>query len=128
MYGWLVKEQKGWLLSTSINSVEPWLNVSSYIAKRIERGKWDVLSVALNCPIAVRKVINLGGALRAGRMEIREVTNKIDDEEADVEKEQIQKKRVLTLIDKIQRGEERIRILRGELKLRNKEVRNTLAV
>jgi hypothetical protein len=31
MYGWLVKEQKGWLLSTSINSVEPWLHASSYI-------------------------------------------------------------------------------------------------
>jgi len=84
--------------------------------------------VVLNCPIAVREVINLGGALRAGRMEIRAVTNDIDDEEANVEKEQIQKKRVLNLIDKIQRGEERVRILRGELKLRNKEVRNTLAV
>jgi RNA polymerase primary sigma factor len=92
------------------------------IAKRIESGQQEILSVVLNCPIAVREVINLGGALRAGRMEIREVTNEIDDEEADVKKEQIQKKRVLNLIDKIQRGEERIRILRGELKLRNKEV------
>ena len=92
------------------------------IAKRIERGKWDVLSVVLNCPIAVSEVINLGVALRAGMVEIREVTNEIDDEEADVEKGQIQKKRVLNLIDKIERGEERIRILRRELKLRNKEV------
>jgi RNA polymerase primary sigma factor len=92
------------------------------IAKRIESGQQEILSVVLNCPIAVREVINLGGALRAGRMEIREVTNEIDDEEADVEKEKIQKKRVLNLIDKIERGEERIRILRGKLKLRNKEV------
>ena len=92
------------------------------IARRIESGQQEILGVVLNCPIAVREVINLGGALRAGRMEIREVTNEIDDEEADVEKEQIQKKRVLNLIDKIERGEERIRILRGELKLRNKEV------
>ena len=30
------------------------------IAKRIERGKRDVLSVVFNCPIAVREVINLG--------------------------------------------------------------------
>jgi RNA polymerase primary sigma factor len=81
-----------------------------------------VLSVVLNCPIAVSEVINLGVALRAGMVEIREVTNEIDDEEAGVEQEQIQKKRVLNLIDKIWRGEERIRILRGELKLRNKEV------
>ena len=92
------------------------------IAKRIERGKRDVLSVVLNCPIAIREVINLGGALRAGKIEIREVTNEIDDEETDVEKEQIQKKRVLNLINKIQRGEERIRILQGGLRPKNKEV------
>ena len=60
------------------------------------------------------------GALHAGKIEIREVTNEVDDEETDVEKEQLQKKRVLNLINKIQRGEERIRILQGKLRLRNK--------
>jgi len=92
------------------------------IAKRIESGKRDVLSVVFNCPIAVREVINLGGALRAGKTEIKEVTNEIDDEETSVKEEQIQKKKVLNLINKIQRGEERIRILQAELRLRSKEV------
>ncbi len=92
------------------------------IAKRIKSGQQEVLSVAINCPIAIREVINLGVALRAGRVEVREVTNEIDDEETSVEEKQIQKKRVLSLINKIQRGEERIQILRGELRLRNKEV------
>jgi len=92
------------------------------IAKRIERGKRDVLSVVLNCPIGIREVINLGELLRAGKIEIREVTNEVDDEETDVEKEQIQKKRVLNLINKIQRGEERLRILQGGLRSKNKEV------
>jgi RNA polymerase primary sigma factor len=92
------------------------------IAKRIESGKQEVLSVVLHCPIAVRGVINLGGALRAGKIEIKEVTNEINDEETSIKEEQIQKKRVLNLINKIQRGEERIRILRRELRLRNKEV------
>jgi RNA polymerase primary sigma factor len=92
------------------------------IAKRIESGKRDVLSVVLNCPIAVREVISLGGALRAERTEIKEVTNEIDDEETNVEEEQIQKEIVLSLINKIQRGEERIRILRGGLRSKNKEV------
>jgi RNA polymerase primary sigma factor len=92
------------------------------IARRIESGQREVLSVVLNCPIAIREVINLGGALRAGKIEIREVTNEIDGEETNVKKEQIQKKKVLNLINKIQRGEERIRILQGELRFRNKEV------
>jgi RNA polymerase primary sigma factor len=92
------------------------------IAKRIEHGQLEVLSVVLDCPIAIKEVINLGNALHAGKTTIQEVTNEIDDEETSVEEEQIQKKRVLNLIKKIQRGEERIRFLRGELRLRNKEV------
>ena len=92
------------------------------IAKRIKRGEQEVLSVVINCPVAIREVINLGIALRAGRVEIREVTNEIDDDGATVEEERVQKKRVLSLINKLQRGEERIRILRGELRLKNKEV------
>ena len=92
------------------------------IAKRIKSGQQEVLSVVINCPIAIREVINLGVALRAGRIEVREVTNEIDDEEASVEEGQIQKRKVLSLINKLQRGEERIRILRGELRLRNKGV------
>ena len=35
------------------------------IAKRIESGQQEMLRVVLHCPIAVREVINLGGALRA---------------------------------------------------------------
>jgi RNA polymerase primary sigma factor len=92
------------------------------IARRIETGHRDVLSVVLNCPIAVREVISLGGALRAGKIKIKEVTNEVDDEGTNAEEEQIQKKEVLSLINKIQRGEERIRILQGELRLRNKGV------
>jgi RNA polymerase primary sigma factor len=92
------------------------------IAKRIESGQQEVLSVVFNCPIAIREIINLGGALRAARIEISEVTKEIDDEETSLKEEHVQKKRVLNLINKIQRGEEQIRILRRELSLRNKEV------
>jgi RNA polymerase primary sigma factor len=92
------------------------------IAKRIESGQQEVLSLVLNCPIAIKEVTNLGNALHAGKTTIKEVTNEIDDEEASVEEEQIQKKKVLNLINKIQRGEERIQILRAESRLRNKEV------
>ena len=91
------------------------------IAKRIENGQRDVLSVLLNCPIAVSEFINLGVALRAGRVEIREVTNEIDDEEASVEEEQIQKKRFLNLINKIWKKEASIRTLQRRLGCRKKE-------
>ena len=112
--GIYLKEMGSFRLLTREGEVE--------IAKRIESGQQEMLNVVLNCPIAVREVINLGSALRAGKAEIKEVTNEIDDEETSVEEEQIHKKRVLNLINKIGKEEERIRILRGELKLRNKEV------
>jgi RNA polymerase primary sigma factor len=85
------------------------------IAKRIESGKREVLSIVLNCPMAVKEVINLGNAIKAGKAEIREVTNEIDEEETSVEEEQIQKKKILDLIEKIKRKDEDLRgLLRGK--------------
>ena len=108
-----LNEMKSFPLLTREGEVE--------IAKRIESEQREVLSAVFNCPIAIQEVINLGNALHAGKTTIKEVTNEIDNEETSVEEEQIQKKKVLNLINRIQRGEERIRILQGELRLRNKE-------
>src|SRR5512136_3295129 len=85
------------------------------IAKRIESGKREVLSVVLNCPMAVKEVINLGNAIKAGKVEIREVTNEIDEEETSFEEEQIQKKNILELIERIKRKGEDLRgLLKGK--------------
>ena len=81
------------------------------IAKKIESGKREVLSVVLNCPMVVKEIVNLGNAVKAGKIEIREVTNEIDEEETSLEEEQIQKKKVLEMIEKIRRIEEGIRRL-----------------
>jgi RNA polymerase primary sigma factor len=91
------------------------------IAKRIESGKREVLSVVLNCPMAVKEVINLGSMIKAGKVEIREVTNEIDEEEASFEEEQIQKKQILDLIEKIKRKDEDLRgLLKGKAVSRRK--------
>jgi RNA polymerase primary sigma factor len=91
------------------------------IAKRIESGKREVLSVVLNCPMAVKEVINLGSMIKAGRVEIREVTNEIDEEETSFEEEQIQKKQILDLIEKIKRKDEDLRgLLKGKAVPRRK--------
>jgi RNA polymerase primary sigma factor len=92
------------------------------IAKRIESKQREVLSVVLNCPIAIQEVINLGTALHAGKTTIKEVTNEMDDDEGSVEEEQVQKKKVLHLIHNIERDGKRIRILQEELKRRNRTV------
>ena len=81
------------------------------IAKRIESGKREVLSVVLNCPMAVKEVINLGNAIKVGKVEIRDVTNEIDEEETSFEEEQVQKKKILELIERIKRRDEEVRRL-----------------
>ncbi|OGP94169.1 MAG: RNA polymerase sigma factor RpoD [Deltaproteobacteria bacterium RBG_16_47_11] len=86
------------------------------IAKRIESRKREVLSIVLNCPMAVKEVINLSNAIQAGKVEIREVTNEIDEEETSIEEEQIQKRRILELIERIRRTDEGLRRL-----MKNKE-------
>jgi RNA polymerase primary sigma factor len=85
------------------------------IAKRIESGKREVLRVVLNCPMAVKEIINLGHAVKAGKVEIRDVSNDIDEEEISFEEEQVQKKKILDLIEKIKRKDEEIRgLLKGK--------------
>ena len=87
------------------------------IAKRIESGKREVLNVVLNCPMAVKEIVHLGKGIKTGKVEIREVTNEIDEEETNLEEERVQKKKVLDLIERIRRIEEGLR--RG---LKNKEI------
>ncbi len=94
------------------------------IAKRVESGKREILSIVLNCPMAVKEVIHLGNAIKAGKVEIQEVTNDIDEEETSVEEEQVQKKKVLELIDRIRRNDEGLRRLmknRGRSKAKIQE-------
>ena len=78
------------------------------IAKRIESGKREILSIVLNWPMAVKEVIHLGQAIKGGKVDLRDVTDEID-EEASSEEEQTHKKKLLDFIEKIRRHEEAIR-------------------
>jgi len=85
------------------------------VAKRIESGRQEVLSVVLSCPISVREIINLGKALRTGRAKISEVTNEIEADETNIKLERLQRIRVLHLINKIRKGRNRIQLLQKKL-------------
>jgi RNA polymerase primary sigma factor len=92
------------------------------IAKRIEGGQREVLNVVLNCPTAITEVMNLGRALLAGKADIREVTREINDEESNIEEEQVEKKRVLSLIRKVQKEQELIQSLQGGARSNSRRV------
>ena len=85
------------------------------VAKRIETGRQEVLSVVLSCPISVGEIINLGKALRTGRAKISEVTNEIEADETNIKLEKLQRIRVLHLINKIRKGRNKIQLLQKKL-------------
>jgi RNA polymerase primary sigma factor len=93
------------------------------IAKRIESGKREVLSVVLSCPMVVKEIINLGKGIKAGQVEIREVTNELDEEEVSLEEELAQRKKLWDFIERIRRTDEGIRRLQKKKeKSRQKKV------
>jgi len=96
------------------------------IAKRIESGKREALGIVLNCPIAVKEIINLGNAIKADKVEIREVTNEIDEEETNIEEVQIQKERILDLIERIRRNEEGVRRLLKKKGISRKKIQTQI--
>jgi RNA polymerase primary sigma factor len=85
------------------------------IAKRIEDGDRDVASVILNTPITVKEVISLGERLRKGQVTPAEISKEVEDEELEEDEEDVNKTRLLGLIDEIRDHDARIDELHAEL-------------
>jgi len=71
------------------------------IAKRIEDGERDVAGVILNTPITVKEVISLGERLRKFQMTPSEVSKEVEEEVLEEDEEDVQKTRILDIIDAI---------------------------
>jgi RNA polymerase primary sigma factor len=71
------------------------------IAKRIEDGERDVASVILNTPITVKEVVVLGDKLRKFQINASEISKEVEDEELEEGEEDVQKTRILDVIDAI---------------------------
>lgn len=91
------------------------------VAKRIESGHQEILRVVLNCPMAIKEIVNLGKALRTGKISINEMINDADEEVMSVKEEKIQKKRVLHLIHQVDKGTHKIQGLRKKWKTLKKK-------
>jgi RNA polymerase primary sigma factor len=85
------------------------------IAKRIEEGKREILEVVLNCPIALKELIQLGKDLEEGKIGVKDITQNIDEDEVSISEEELQRKRVLELIKRASRIDGKIKGLFQEL-------------
>ena len=71
------------------------------IAKRIEDGERDVAGVILNTPITVKEVLSLGERLRKFQINPSEVSKEVEEEVLEDDEEDVQKTRILEIIDAI---------------------------
>jgi len=76
------------------------------IAKRIEEGEKEISEVVLNAPLMNREIISIGEKLKADKITVSEIIRDVDDEETDIDQE-LYKKKVLSLIERINRREQK---------------------
>lgn len=71
------------------------------IAKRIEEGDRDVARVIYNTPITVKEVIALGDMLENFQINAADISKEIEEEELEEDEEDVQKTRLLSMINDI---------------------------
>jgi RNA polymerase primary sigma factor len=84
------------------------------IAKRIEEGEKEIAAVVLNTPLMIREIISIGENLKSDRISVREVIRDSNDEGTDID-EQYYKRKVLSLVQRINRREQKKRELQKKL-------------
>ncbi|MGB5351106.1 MAG: sigma-70 family RNA polymerase sigma factor, partial [Polyangiales bacterium] len=83
------------------------------IAKRIEDGERKIFQVILNSRIGVSEILEIGEALRKGKLRIKDVVRDLDkEEEVDFEAAKV---RALKVFDKVKRIESSMTKVRSEL-------------
>jgi len=82
-----------------------------YIAKEIEKGKRVVARAILSSPLLLKEIINLGDKLKKGTLNVRDITNSIDDESDDKVEEEVLFgiKRTINSIKKINKENDGLR-------------------
>jgi len=85
------------------------------IAKRIEEGEKEVAGVILNTPITVKEVISLGDRLKKFQITAAEISKEVEEEELEEDEEDVQKTRLLAVIDEIGEFDKRMEQLIAQL-------------
>jgi RNA polymerase primary sigma factor len=88
------------------------------IAKRIEEGEKEIAAVVLHFPIAIREIISIGENLKSDRISVREVKRDSNNEGTDID-EQYYKRKVLSLLQRINRREQKKLELQKKLTQKN---------
>lgn len=81
------------------------------LSKRIEEGEKRIFETIMSLPITIKEIVSLRERLEKGRIQIREITKNIEDEEGEIEENEEQRDQILKLIKKIYAIENRRKTL-----------------
>jgi len=84
------------------------------IAKRIEAGEKEVIKAVLDSPLTIKEIIQFGERLRSKKVKTKELAQELEEEDYFLE-EEFNVQRILSLIDRIRRLDERNRRVRDRL-------------
>ena len=88
------------------------------IAKRVEEGEKEIADIVLNAPLIIREVLTIGEKLKFDKISVREIIRDLDDEEAEID-EELYIKKVLSLVERIKRSEQKKLDLQKKLTQKN---------
>ena len=85
------------------------------IAKEIEQGARETMWAIFRLSVSIKEVFNIGEKLLTGEIRIKSVVDSIEDQEGVMEEDE-HKVRVLQLIDRIRKFDDRNQVLREKIK------------
>ena len=84
------------------------------ILKSIEEGEKEIAEGVLSTPIIIGEILHIGEKLKFNKISVREVAKDLDEEETEID-EEYHKNKVLSLIEKIGRDEQKYQKIQKKL-------------
>lgn len=84
------------------------------IAIRIEQSRTDIKRILLSVPLTIKELVRVLPALKAGKMDLREVTSEVDEEEESGFDANGQAERVVLLLERLKEKSQRMRRIGGK--------------
>jgi RNA polymerase primary sigma factor len=79
------------------------------IAIRIEQSRADIKRIILSAPLTIRELVRVLPALKASKMDVKEITSEVDEDDLAGPKTDVQREKVVALLESLQCKWQRLR-------------------
>ena len=84
------------------------------IAMRIEQSRTDIKCILLAVPLTIKELVRALPALKAGKMDLKEITSEVDEEDESGFDADAQRERTVMLLERLKEKSQRMRRVRKE--------------